>query len=122
MEVILEGADAGTISEPPKPAGKIHYARSVPLGKAIEGVLLAYEMNGEPLTPAHGFPLARDCARLVRDGGGEMAATDHRDRSALQGYYQTVDYAFWRARCRRSAARADHGDTGESRHRAARHQ
>ena len=38
-EVILEGADRGKISDPPKPAGEIHYARSVPLGKALEGVL-----------------------------------------------------------------------------------
>lgn len=34
------------------------FIRSVPIDKAIHGdVLLAYEMNGEPLPPAHGFPL-----------------------------------------------------------------
>jgi sulfite oxidase len=34
------------------------FGGSIPLEKAREpGVLLAYEMNGEPLTPAHGFPL-----------------------------------------------------------------
>jgi DMSO/TMAO reductase YedYZ molybdopterin-dependent catalytic subunit len=95
LEVVLEGADSGAISDPPKPAGKIHYARSVPLGKALEGVLLAYEMNGEPLTPAHGFPL-----RAVVPGWYGMAAVKWLQRIVVtdrpyNGYYQTVDYAFW---------------------------
>ena len=34
------------------------YGASIPLAKALSPeVLLAYEMNGEPLTPEHGFPL-----------------------------------------------------------------
>jgi sulfite oxidase len=34
------------------------YGGSIPLGKALSSeVILAYEMNGEPLTPVHGFPL-----------------------------------------------------------------
>jgi DMSO/TMAO reductase YedYZ molybdopterin-dependent catalytic subunit len=95
LEVILEGADVGTISEAPKPAGKIHYARSIPLGKALEDVLLAYEMNGEPLTPSHGFPL-----RAIVPGWYGMAAVKWLHRVVVtdrpyHGYYQTVDYAFW---------------------------
>ncbi len=96
LDVILEGADEGTLSEAPKPAGKIRYARSVPLGKALDGVLLAYEMNGEPLSPAHGFPL-----RAIVPGWFGMAAVKWLQRIVVtdrpyQGYYQTVDYAFWR--------------------------
>lgn len=95
LEVILEGADAGTISEAPKPAGKVHYARSVPLGKALEDVLLAYEMNGEALAPSHGFPL-----RAIVPGWYGMAAVKWLHRVIVterpyHGYYQTVDYAFW---------------------------
>ena len=95
LEVILEGADVGTISEAPKPAGKIHYARSIPLGKALENVLLAYEMNGEPLTPSHGFPL-----RAIVPGWYGMASVKWLHRVVVtdrpyHGYYQTVDYAFW---------------------------
>lgn len=95
MEVILEGADAGTIGEAPKPAGKIHYARSVPLGKALDGVLLAFAMNGEPLSPSHGFPL-----RAIVPGWYGMAAVKWLQRIVVtdrpyNGYYQTVDYAFW---------------------------
>ena len=51
-DVILEGADEGEIKEPPRPAGKIHFARSLPMQKVGDGVLLAYQMNGEDLTPA----------------------------------------------------------------------
>ncbi len=95
LEVILEGADKGKIADPPKPAAEIHYARSVPMRKALEGVLLAYEMNGEPLTPAHGFPL-----RAIVPGWYGMAAVKWLQRiivseRAFNGYYQTVDYAFW---------------------------
>jgi DMSO/TMAO reductase YedYZ molybdopterin-dependent catalytic subunit len=34
--------------------------RPLPVRKALDDVLVAYEMNGEPLSPDHGFP-----ARLV---------------------------------------------------------
>ena len=47
--VVLEGLDTG-------PAGS-HYAVSIPLQKVVDkygDVLLAYKMNGEPLTPDHG--------------------------------------------------------------------
>jgi sulfane dehydrogenase subunit SoxC len=45
------------------------YARGLPLAEALrEDVLLAYEMNGAPLPPQHGFPL-----RLVVPGWYGMA-------------------------------------------------
>ncbi|HEX3817957.1 MAG TPA: sulfite oxidase, partial [Chthoniobacterales bacterium] len=96
VDVVLEGAYSGTISEAPKPAGKVHYARSIPLGKALDGVLLAMEMNGEPLTPSHGFPL-----RAIVPGWFGMAAVKWLRRiivtdTPYNGYYQTVDYAFWK--------------------------
>ena len=94
-EVILEGADSGTIAEPPRPAGKVRYSRSLSLGKARRDVLLALQMNGEPLTPAHGFPL-----RAIVPGWYGMAAVKWLQRiivtaQPFHGYYQTVDYAFW---------------------------
>jgi DMSO/TMAO reductase YedYZ molybdopterin-dependent catalytic subunit len=94
-EVILEGADSGSIAEPPRPAGKIHFARSLPIEKAIDDVLLAYEMNGAPLTPAHGFPL-----RAIVPGWYGMASIKWLQRIVVtdepfNGYHQTVDYAFW---------------------------
>jgi len=42
-----------------KPLGKakISFIRSIPIEKAADSTLLAYEMNGEPLPIKHGFPL-----------------------------------------------------------------
>jgi sulfite oxidase len=38
--------------------GRFTYGASIPMPKAMSSeVLLAYAMNGEPLTPEHGFPL-----------------------------------------------------------------
>jgi DMSO/TMAO reductase YedYZ molybdopterin-dependent catalytic subunit len=53
--IIFHGADVGTAEGIPPGT---HYARAIPLEKAIDGsTLLAYEMNGAPLPPEHGFPL-----------------------------------------------------------------
>ena len=94
-EVILEGADSGAIAEPPRPGGKINFSRSLPLGKAMDDVLLAFAMNGEALTAAHGFPL-----RAIVPGWYAMASIKWLQRiivtdTPFNGYYQTVDYAYW---------------------------
>ena len=49
--VAFEGMDKGM--------GKsgITFIRSIPIEKAMDSTLLAYEMNGEPLPIKHGFPL-----------------------------------------------------------------
>jgi DMSO/TMAO reductase YedYZ molybdopterin-dependent catalytic subunit len=49
--VWLEAADVGTLPEAPR------FLRSIPLDKAMFDVLLAYAMNGEPLSRLHGAPL-----------------------------------------------------------------
>jgi DMSO/TMAO reductase YedYZ molybdopterin-dependent catalytic subunit len=58
-EIVFTGADRGV------QGGVEHvYQRALSLEDALRGeVLLAYEMNGEPLPPQHGFPL-----RLVVPG------------------------------------------------------
>ena len=95
VEIILQGADEGEIKEPPRPKGKIHYARSLPLAKAMDDVLLAFEMNGKPLSASHGFPL-----RAIVPGWYGMAAVKWLTRivatsTSYHGYYQTIDYAYW---------------------------
>jgi len=95
VEAILEGADKGEIKEAPKPPGEIHYARSVPVAKARKDVLLAFAMNGAPLTPSHGFPL-----RAVVPGWFGMAAVKWLQRIVVSekpfhGYYQSIDYTYW---------------------------
>ena len=95
IEVILEGADEGEIANPPRPAGKIRFARSIPLNKAQDDVLLAYEMNGEKLSAAHGFPL-----RAIVPGWYAMASIKWLRRiivtsKPFAGYYQSIDYSYW---------------------------
>jgi DMSO/TMAO reductase YedYZ molybdopterin-dependent catalytic subunit len=95
IEVILEGADEGEIANPPKPGGRIRFARSVPLSKARKDVLLAHEMNGETLSPSHGFPL-----RAVVPGWYAVASIKWLRRiivtsQTFAGYYQSIDYTFW---------------------------
>ncbi len=57
IEVLFEGADHGpdeVNGDPPE----VTYERSLPVEKAMHpDTLLAYEMNGEPLPPMHGYPL-----------------------------------------------------------------
>ena len=55
--VIFVGADSGEEEEHGVAFG-LDYRRTVPLDTALrQDTLLAYEMNGESLTPMHGFPL-----------------------------------------------------------------
>jgi len=94
-EIIFEGADRGEIEESLGPAGEIPYARSMPLQKANEDVLLAFKMNGKDLTPSHGAPL-----RLVVPGWYGMASVKWLTKiiasaRPFHGYYQTLDYAYW---------------------------
>src|SRR4051812_11526784 len=56
-DVVLVGADTGTIADPATP-GAIHFDRGIPLAKAKKDeTLLVWNMNDEPLPAAHGAPL-----------------------------------------------------------------
>src|SRR5216684_24427 len=96
VEVVLEGADSGEIKKEPVSPGKISYARSLPVRKALSrDVILAYQMNGQSLTPAHGYPL-----RAVVSGWYGMASVKWLKRilvidRVFRGYFQTSDYTFW---------------------------
>ncbi|HKA07208.1 MAG TPA: sulfite oxidase [Gemmataceae bacterium] len=96
VEVILEGADTGQINTDPRSPGPIHFARSLPLDKAKKDeVLLALQMNGESLTPSHGYPL-----RAVVGGWYGMASIKWLSRIVVtdrpfQGFFQSLDYAYF---------------------------
>ncbi len=50
--------DFGGLDEAERLNTRFNFGGSIPLTKALNAeVILAYEMNGEPLMPAHGFPL-----------------------------------------------------------------
>jgi DMSO/TMAO reductase YedYZ molybdopterin-dependent catalytic subunit len=96
VEMVLEGADSGEITADIKPTGPIHFARSLPLVKArAPEVLLAYEMNGVQLPPAHGYPL-----RAIVPGWYGMASIKWLQRLVVtdrpfNGYFQTFDYSYF---------------------------
>lgn len=95
IEVILEGADEGNVDKTPTPSGKISFCRSLPLSKAREDVLLAYEMNGKQLSATHGFPL-----RAIVPGWYAMASVKWLRRiivttKPFNGFYQSLDYTYW---------------------------
>lgn len=53
VDVVMTGADHGV-----ERGVEQDYARGLPLAEVLRSdVLLAYEMNGQPLPPQHGFPL-----------------------------------------------------------------
>lgn len=96
-EVILEGADRGKLEDPKSPPGELNFARSIPLAK-VRDVLLAYKMNDVDVPPEHGFPL-----RAIVAGWYAMASIKWLQRIVVTnkpftGYYQTLDYAFWKRR------------------------
>jgi DMSO/TMAO reductase YedYZ molybdopterin-dependent catalytic subunit len=86
VDVVLVGADKGAIN----------FDRGIPLAKArADETLLAWEMNGEPLTAAHGAPL-----RAVVGGWYGMAAVKWLTRVVVTdrphaGFWQTMDYSVW---------------------------
>jgi DMSO/TMAO reductase YedYZ molybdopterin-dependent catalytic subunit len=95
VEVVFEGADRGKLAKPPSP-GDIHFANSIPVTKALgPEVLLAHTMNGEALSPAHGWPL-----RAVVPGWYGMVAVKWLSRIVVverpfRGYFKTADYTYW---------------------------
>ena len=90
LEVVFTGADHGVEK------GYEHdYARSLTLAEAMRPeVLLAYEMNGRPLEPQHGFPL-----RLLVPGWYGMTHVKWLVRieavtQPFEGYQQNVAYRY----------------------------
>lgn len=97
IEIILEGADKGEVTEEPKSPGTIHFVRSLPITKARQPeVIVAYKMNGKSLSPEHGFPV-----RAIIPGWYGMASVKWLTRitatnTPYEGYWQTIEYAYWK--------------------------
>lgn len=91
VDVVFAGLDRGVEGEVEQ-----SYERGLPLDEAMrDDVLLAYEMNGRPLPPQHGFPL-----RLVVPGWYGMAHVKWLSRIAVktrpfEGYQNVRGYR-WR--------------------------
>lgn len=96
VDVVFEGMDQGEVRDEPKSPGEIRFAHSVPLDKARNGnVLLAFKMNGEDLSPAHGFPV-----RVIVPGWYGMASVKWLSRIVVtdkpfDGFFQSLQYSHW---------------------------
>ena len=91
VELVFTGADRGVEGDVPQA-----YERALPIAEAREA-LLAYEMNGAPLPPQHGFPL-----RLVVPGWYGMQNVKWLTRIAVleepfEGYQNAVSYRIYQA-------------------------
>lgn len=92
VEIVFTGADHGF-----EKGQQLEYARSLPVAYANRPeILLAYEMNGQPLLPQHGFPL-----RLLVPGWYGMASVKWLSRieavtRPFEGYYQAANYHYRR--------------------------
>jgi sulfane dehydrogenase subunit SoxC len=88
LEVLFTGLDRGIQGEL-----EHAYERSLPVDEALRPeLLLAYEINGEPLPPQHGFPL-----RLIVPGWYGMTHVKWLDRITVltepfDGYQQARQY------------------------------
>ncbi|HSF29396.1 MAG TPA: sulfite oxidase [Candidatus Tectomicrobia bacterium] len=92
-EFVFTGLDRGV------EGGEVqYYQRSLSVSEALrEEVLVAYEMNGEPLQPQHGYPL-----RLLVPGWYGMASVKWLERieavaEPFQGYQMTRVYQYSQA-------------------------
>jgi DMSO/TMAO reductase YedYZ molybdopterin-dependent catalytic subunit len=89
-EIVFRGADGGRVAGVDAP---IQFERSLPVDQVRDlDALLAYSMNGEPLSAPHGYPL-----RLIVPGWyavasvkwlTEIVVTDR----AFDGYFQATKY------------------------------
>ena len=79
VDVLPEGLDATVVSNG---VDQGHVRRPLPVGKALDDVLVAYEMNGAPLPPDHGAPAAARRPRLGRDREHQVAGADRGRRPA----------------------------------------
>jgi sulfane dehydrogenase subunit SoxC len=90
LEVVFTGLDRGVEGDVQQ-----RYARSLPLAEARrEEVLLAWDVNGQPLPPQHGFPL-----RLLVPGWYGMTSVKWLERitavtEPFDGYQQVRAYRY----------------------------
>jgi len=94
IEVLAEGADHGPRDDADTSA-PVRFARALPLEAALHpDTLLALDMHGEPLTPAHGAPV-----RLIVPGWYGMANVKWLTSlslrtTAFDGYFQSKRYVY----------------------------
>lgn len=85
-EIALNGADVpiGTMPD---------FVRAIPLQKAMHpDTLLAFEMNGQPLTPSHGFPLRIIAPGWAGDSWVKWLTTIEVREKEFDGFFMKTAY------------------------------
>lgn len=80
--VVVSGVDAG------------HVRRPVPVAKALDNVLLAYEMNGHPLPYDHGYPLRFVVPGWIGVANTKWVGQIEVSASPLYSLWNTTQYVF----------------------------
>jgi sulfite oxidase len=71
----------------------VPFGGSVPIERAVaDGTLLAYEMNGTPLTPEHGYPLRAVVGGYIGARSVKWLSEITLQTVPSDNYYQTVEY------------------------------
>lgn len=69
-----------------------HVRRPVPVAKALDDVILAYEMNGRPLPYDNGFPLRFICPSWIGVANVKWVGSIEVSATPLQSYWNTLAY------------------------------
>ena len=89
--VVLVGADSGRVET----GGVEPFARALSAADARDpDVLLAWEMNGEPLTPDHGFPLHAVVPGRYAVDSVKWLAEIRLQEEPFRGFFQEEHYRF----------------------------
>jgi DMSO/TMAO reductase YedYZ molybdopterin-dependent catalytic subunit len=93
VEVVFEGADHG----PYHGHSDLRFVRSLELGHAADPaseILIAYEMNGEPLTPDHGAPFRLIVPTWFAVASVKWLSTINVVTEPFAGEFQTSRYVY----------------------------
>jgi sulfite oxidase len=86
IEALFAGADRAPGSMPA-------FQRALPLGKALhKDTILAYEMNGQPLPAAHGFPLRVVAPGWAGDNWMKWLSSIELRKTPFEGFFMKTAY------------------------------
>jgi DMSO/TMAO reductase YedYZ molybdopterin-dependent catalytic subunit len=89
VSVMPQGLDAEVVANG---ANQGHVRRPLPIAKALEDALLAYEMNGRDLPPDHGAPLRLVVPGWVGVASIKWVGSIEVSRTSQQSFWNTAQY------------------------------
>lgn len=91
VEILFVGADRGEVA----PGRSEAFERSLPVADALDpDTILAWEMNGGPLPPDHGFPVRVVVPRWYGVASVKWLTRIDAIETPFEGFYQAEDYIY----------------------------